>query len=134
MFLTTVHLYFTCRERSLSLVDTEPRLGVSLGVTEVEVVVVGAILRAGCGSLSAPSSDVLPLQRSVSQRQAVTRDEEESEMSSMSHFAFTPSGRLTFPRTIERLIHSLTIPVFDLNLQNCHHILCTSTLESLVGL
>ena len=106
---------------------------VSLGVTEVDVVV-GAILRAGCGSLSAPSSDVLPLHRSVSQRQAVARDEDESEMSSMSHFVFTPSGRLTFPRTIERLIHSLTIPVFDLNLQNCHYILCTRTLESLVGL
>ena len=34
----------------MSLVDTEPRLGVSLGVTEVEMVVevvVGAILRLG---------------------------------------------------------------------------------------
>ena len=76
-----IHLDSTCRERSLSRVDTEPRLGVSLGVTGVEEVVVGAILRAGCGSLSPPSSDVLALQRSVSQRQAVTRDEDVSEMS-----------------------------------------------------
>ena len=76
-----IHLDSTCRERSLSRVDTEPRLGVSLGVTKVEEAVVGAILRAGCGSLSPPSSDVLALQRSVSQRHAVTRDEDVSEMS-----------------------------------------------------
>lgn len=103
----------------MSRVDTEPRLGVSLGVTEVgevEEVVVGAILRLGCGSLSPPAS-VLPLQRSVSHRHAVTRDEELSEMSWMSHEALTWSGRATLPRTIERLIHSLTIPVFDLNLK-----------------
>ena len=65
----------------MSRVDTEPRLGVSLGVTAVEMVVeVGAILLLGWGSLSAPAS-VLPLQRSVSHRHAVTRDEDESEMS-----------------------------------------------------
>ena len=48
--MTTIHLDCTCRERALSRVDTEPRLGVSLGVTEVEevvVVVVGALLRLG---------------------------------------------------------------------------------------
>ena len=76
----------------------------------------GDILRLGWGSLS-PTSPVLPLQRSVSHRHAVTRDEDISEMSSTSHVAFTPSGFATLPRTIERLIHSLTIPVFDLNLK-----------------
>ena len=98
----------------------EPRRGVSGSSLDfwvvVFVVLIGLLVVPICllGDGRFLSAPTYPLQRSVSQRQPLTRDNELSEMSRGLHVLVTVSGDWTGPIKTDLLKHSRTIPVLDL--------------------